>query len=557
MRRRRLSVIVVFVALTTIIISSLAACTPGGGGTGTVKPPATDDITNNKDGFVKDTASVDDVCKDLIKTILNSAYTASKDRLTESNPYVSWWIDLDCNINGNKGLVSFKVNFDVRNPESMTVRLSLLPDGYKNDSLEFVFFADKPSADGKDHPGSLYMRVGDSKIVVPLSDSVLSDMFPLDSYKADDLISFIAGRLATLNKISYEYKDEIGDKRTRKYAVQVDVKQTIINVLTLLNTSATKNEYDSVKWIVENAFGISIANIATDMPSTQLDIKFVTEGGMRSAYGTGTLKELSATVKAEANGKTNSVFKGEKFNGQFEVKKFSALRKLIDMPSRTSLDNDGYKLYNSSTVNLKTELVYKDSPSKVFDFDLAFRYGGIEDHGANDTALVRISDDDGEAMSLYYANNVLYLNHLDIKTNVEHNINIPFDLDKFIIGIENSINGRDSMDVLKALTFVIGSLQFGDNATKMSYTFDARFFNGVLNIDLETLYTLFDDAYKCAGGTGFVRDRFEDAGINLGDIVYDRALTLTADLTSSDMLFVSKDLPDLPTGDALTHLDRD
>lgn len=558
MRKRALRSLVLLITSLAVMLTALVACTP----TNVVKPnnPSVnkqDDENKTVDGFTKGTATVDEVCQDLIKTILNSAYTAGKDRLTTSNPYVSWWIDVDCDINGNKGTLSFKINFDVRDPESMTVRLALLPDGYKKESLEFVFFADTPSADGKKHPGSLYLRVGDSKMIVPFADSFLSDMFPLDTYKSDDLISFIAGRLATINKISYEYKDEIGDKRTRRYGVQVDVKQTIINVLNLLNNASTKNEYDSVKWIVENAFGISIANISTEMPTTHLSVNFTTEGGMRTAYGTGSLKELKLCVEADANGKINTIFKGEKFDGKFELKKFSALRKLISMPTRESLDKDGYLLYNSRTVSMNAKLVYVDTPETEYDFNVSFLYTGIEDYGADDLFMTRISSKDGDLASIYYKENVLYVNMLDRKTGLERNLQCEFDLDRFIAGVEENIGGRDEMDVLKAMTYVIGSLQFSDNATKMSYIFDERFFNGVLNLDLDALYDLLNEAYKSAGGIGFVHDRFAEAGINLGDVVYDRTLTVTIDFLNEDTITIGDEKPQIPTApDELASLKK-
>lgn len=557
MRKRALKSLIMVIASMAILLTALVGCSQtNGGGTTVVKPDSgkTDDNTTS-DGFTKGTATVDEVCQDLIKTILNSAYTAGKDRLTTSNPYVSWWFDVDCDINGNKGLVSFKVNFDVRDATSMTVRLSLLPDGYKKESLEFVFFADEPTGDK--HPGSLYLRVGDSKMIVPFTDSFLSDMFPLDSFKSDDLIAFIAGRLATLNKITYEYKDEIGDKRTRRYAVQVDVKQTIINILNLLNTSSTKDEYNSVKWMVENAFGISVANITTDMPTTHLDINFTTEGGMRSTTGTGSLKELKLHVEADANGRKNSIFKGEQFDGDFELKKFSALRKLIDMPKRASLDKDGYLLYNSRTVSMEAKLKYLDSPETEYDFKLSFLYSGIDDYGANDLFMTRIIGEDGDLASIYYKENVLYINMLDRATGLERNMQCAFDLDKFISGVEENISGRDEMDALKAMTYVIGSLQFEDDATKMSYIFDERFFNGVLNLDLDSLYALLNKAYISAGGTGFIHDKFTEAGINIGDVVYDRALTITVDFLNGDTVQINDKKPEIPSDpNELSSLDR-
>ncbi len=531
-------ILAVIVALATLTLSS---CTSDKDNSGTKKDESDANVT--ADGYTKGTATVDDVCQELFKTVLNSANSASKERLTEKNPLVSWWIDVDCDVNGHKELMSFKVNFDVTKPESMAIRLSFKPDGEDDDIIEAHFYADAPNTEEGLNPGSLYLRVGENKLIVPIVDSILSDMFPFNTVGTDDLAAFFASRLATIDKISYEYKDEIGDKRTSRYRVRIDVKKTVTNVLTLLKGTQS---YDSVKWIVENLFGISVDKINSDLPVTNIEIYFVTEGGSRTTLGMGTLKELVAELRVQANGKTGSVFRGEKFNGRFELKKFTTLRKLTPMSSREDLDAEGYKLYDSRTIGIKGKLAYTDT-DETYDFDLKFLYTGLNDRGEGDKLSFKLFNPEGKnTLSVYYKDNKLYVNCLD-SDGTEHNLVAPFDTDAVITKIEQSISSRDKIDFLKALTYVIGSLQLGGGATEASYKFDSRFFEGLLNMNLEGIYGVLNEAYVVSGGTGNIKDKFAEAGLNLGDFVYNRAVTVTVSLKDENVISVTEGGFDLPS----------
>ncbi|MBO7177754.1 MAG: hypothetical protein J6V69_01495, partial [Clostridia bacterium] len=115
--------IILVIILTLSLTFSVIACEPNKTPT---PPPNNNDNNVVDDGFVKATTTVEDLSEDIVKSLLNTAKTASTNKLNASNPCVSWHIDFDVVINEAEAVATFEINYDHRDKSKTEMKLAVV-----------------------------------------------------------------------------------------------------------------------------------------------------------------------------------------------------------------------------------------------------------------------------------------------------------------------------------------------------------------------------------------------------------------------------------------------
>ena len=176
MRKVKLSI--AFLLLSAFLLAIFAGCgdkTTGGGGDG----GNTDNVDKLPDwateGFTVAETNIENMSLDLVSGIANLARTATKERLTSSQPEVSWLVSAEADLNGRESTIDFAINYDVRDAGSLAIMLKLTPKGSNTPSTEAYFYADDAEN------GTLYMAMGAQKVAIPLPNTALAGIFPISS----------------------------------------------------------------------------------------------------------------------------------------------------------------------------------------------------------------------------------------------------------------------------------------------------------------------------------------------------------------------------------------
>ena len=95
------------------------------------------------------------------------------------------------------------------------------------------------------------------------------------------------------------------------------------------------------------------------------------------------------------------------------------------------------------------------------------------------------------------------------------------------------------------MAYLLGSIQFYDDG-RLSYKFNAAFFEKVLNVNMDKLYEILQVSYSTAGGSGTLKTYLEKAGIELSSLVIDRAFTV--ELNVNEQFITVGDDIEIPAG---------
>jgi len=264
--------LILVIILTLSLTFSVIACQPN-----QTQPPPSGNNNNggdtSDDGFIKSTTTIEDLSEDLVKSLLNTAKTASTNRLNASNPCVSWHLDFDVIINDLEAVTTFEINYDHRDKSATEMKLAVVRKGETEPFVSVFYFQDTPLDDK--NPGNIYIQYGDAKVKVPVVDTFLGQLFPITFSGVEDsvIIGFLSANIYTKGNIEYKYKDGVDGKRTRNYVFQVDLKATLANILNMIKGGAGMDEiYDSVSWIIESLFGVEADKINTQLPDTTIKV---------------------------------------------------------------------------------------------------------------------------------------------------------------------------------------------------------------------------------------------------------------------------------------------
>ena len=542
---RKLKVITVFLLLTAIIGGICVGCVKqkGGGGDG----GNTDNVDKLPDwateGFTVAETNVENMSLDLVSGIANLAKTATKERLTSSQPEVSWLVSAEADLNGRESTIDFAINYDVRDAGSLAIMLKFTPKGSNTPSTEAYFYADDAEN------GTLYMAMGAQKVAIPLPNTALAGIFPISSVDSTFISQFLSGALYTDGEIKYEYKDEAGGKRTRHYIVSINLKQTLSKIINSIKNSAEsdetfKNYYDSISFMISAIFGIDASKVATQLPASSLTVDFIVSDGLKEKSGSGKTTYMKIDFQVAASTNTDTVFHGEAFNGILTFTKLQAISKLLGtdvIPAKNDKRFDDYYSYDQRAITAVGKLYYNNAPAVVYDMKLGFIYDGYGAAG-DKVSLVITDPDTGECkFELYYSDKRAFIAIDDSASSYAFN----FDFDTFIQEFEKYYSEKAQTNLLETVAYLLGSIQFYDDG-RLSYKFNAAFFEKVLNVNIDTLYSILQSSYVAAGGSGTLKKYLDDAGIDLSTLVIDRAFTV--ELNVNEQFITVGDDIEIPAG---------
>lgn len=490
---------VFLVVLLAIIIGlSVFSCKIKPDEPGNVDTPITD-------GFITGKATIDDVADELVYSLFNTAKTASVNRFNATNPCVSWHIELAAVINEMPYDLVFEINYDNRDQSATEVGLTINKHGEKETFISAYFFEDEPNGDKS--PGNFYLQYSDAKVKIPLTNSFLGKLFPI-AFK-DNIEKLVAGfasaNILTKGDIQYKYKDETDGKRTRNYVFQVDLKATLVKIIDMVSGPSFADYYEPVAWIVESVFGVDAKRIGSQFPDASMTINMTTKGGARNTFGKGSISNFKVDISVAASDYKESIFRGESYDICFELSDFKASTKLIsDFPKEDGGSFSDYISYNDTALLLDGSLMFNGNDKNLYDLVLGFRYDGLAEMQKSDEIklVVTEKDDVGTKCVEFYAfDNKAYFNYLTEEGQwVE--LTFAFDIDTFIEQIiENLGDTASSMSFLKVLSYLIGSIQVWEDGS-LAFKVNAKFFKGVLNLEIESLVNAMQYAYTYAGGIG-------------------------------------------------------
>ena len=541
---RKSKIVTVFLLLSAFIVSVCAGCVKSEGGGGGSNNDNDDKRPEwATEGFTVAETNIENMSLDLVGGIANLAKTATKERLTNAQPEVSWLVSADADLNGRKSAIDFAINYDVRDPGSLAMMLKFTPDGSKSPSTEAYFYADD------ENNGTLYMAMGAQKVAIPLPNTALAGIFPISSVDSTFLSQFLSGVLYTDSDIKYEYKDETGGKRTRHYIVSVNLKQTLSKIISSIKSTAENDEtfagyYDSISFMISAIFGIDASKVATQLPASSLNIDFIVSDGLKDKAGSGKTTYMKIDFQIAASTNTDTVFHGEAFNGILTFTKLQAISKLLGtdvIPAKNDKRFDDYYSYDQRAITAVGKLYYNNAPAVVYDMKLGFIYDGYGAAG-DKVSLVITDPDTGECkFELYYSDKRAFIAIDDAASSYAFN----FDFDTFIQEFEKYYSEKAQTNLLETVAYLLGSIQFYDDG-RLSYKFNASFFEKVLNINMDKLYEILQVSYSTAGGSGTLKTYLEKAGIELSSLVIDRAFTV--ELNVNEQFITVGDDIEIPAG---------
>ena len=549
---KKIGILLVIILILSLSLTVFACDNNNSNGT------TNDDNDNNQnnnvtDGFISGKATIEELSEDLVKSLLNTAKTASTSRLNSTNnPCVSWHIMMDTTINGQVYSCVFEINYDHRDKSKTEMKLLVVRKGEVDPFVSLYYFQDEPQ--NEKCPGNLYFQYGDAKVKVPVTDTFLGQLFPISFNGVEDkvVIGFISANIFTKGDILYKYKDGTDGKRTRNYVFQVDMKATLVNIVNMMNGgTGFDGMSESINWIIESLFGVESGKINTQLPDTTITIDVTTSGGSRNSLGTGAISNFKLRASVAASDYKDSIFRGESYNIGIELVEFKASSKLIeDFPKEDSSVFESYLSYSETALIINGALVYLDDEENLYDITIGFRYDGLAESQNQDEVMIVVTEKDNPTKKVveFYAfgNEALFNFHCPTAGEwVE--TSFPFDIDYFIEYVMDIASVGDSFGFLKTVAYSLGSIQVWEDGS-LSLKVNKEFYKGLLNLDIEVLVAGLKLTCSHAGGTlEQLPNEFMEHGTTLEDvlssIVIERELLLIFD-NGDDSIDTSESLID-------------
>ncbi len=552
MRKKVFLLITVLLLLPAAVLMLFACKPPSSSG----NKNNTGNNANDEEGFVTAETTYDAMVKDLIGGITSSLKPVSESQISASRPKASFYVSADFSINDRAATVILAADYDFKkdsNAEAGATRLGVTVT-YEDESrpvAEIYLYSGGESYD------ELFLSVRDSKIMIPLYNTSLTDILPLA--KADTtLLSTVLTANLNATDLNYRYKDEPGGMRTRKFSARIDLKASLVKLVGYLEKSPDEfAAYASgIKSMIGAIFGINPDRISSEMPSAELIIDFTTVGGVRKdGEGTGRISELKMEMEVSASASTASVFGGKAYSvgikmNKLDVKSDSLPENVI--PERSAAKFDDYYMYDSRAVSVTGKVRY-DAGSVIGDgeYDLAvsFMYKGLESDDVNDAISVKVSDPNDKTYIPFELNYASHRLDITIMTRDQSGAvtvkSYASGEDEFYFTdflsklIKDYFALRPSMNAFETLAFVFTTL--GIDGSEVSFRLDSDFFLYVLGLDI--ISKLYDCMQSSFRGSWQIENILKDAGIDLGAYIISTPFTITLDV-SEGFLVVGDAMPE-------------
>ncbi len=545
--RKKLICFVTAFLLAALIASLAAGCKPD---TPVVTPPGGN--VTDADGFTEAQSNVELMTKDLIGGLNSTLRLLTTGQITSSRPAASASASMDMRINDREARLTFAAEynrklFDAGERDAARSGMTVTYEGENEAFLELYYFTD----DGDS--GEAYIALNGNKIIIPLENSSFNTLLPITAIDASVVTMLLNPCLAVTGDVDYRYRDEVNDRRTRRFGAKIDLKDTLQKLLGFISGDSPYSAYlAGVKDLIGAVFGINADRLESEMPAATLEISFETSGGNRTdGEGTGRISAFSMEL-AVAEGSASALFGGDAYTIEAELDTLDVKAAMLSdgvLPDRDT-DLDDYYMYDSRAVHFDGSLRYDAPPAgienKVYDVAAGFVYAGLESDGSADKIYIVVSDPDDEAyrpFELYYESETLTINTISVGTDgipKRNTYTAKASFQAFLNRlIDEHFNTRPTMDIYETLAFVFGAISLGDESISVYY--DDEFFEKALGLDLKALFDCLQFAYAAEGGTGQISDAMNASGIDLGAYVIGNAFTMTMNI-AGDFFEITDDI---------------
>lgn len=577
MRKKRFSLLCL-IGTALAITALLAACKPPT--TGGNNPPDNPGTNTDADGFVTGTTTVEDLSKELIGGINSALRPASTEHLGTASPYASIYNEWQMSINDKEAKLTVAIDYDhdktlAKEPEATRLAATLAYEGQTQPELEVYFYSDELSvtggvttaAENDRMGGNMYVSLGGAKICLPLFESSLTELLPLNMLGS--IIPEVLSACLNFNDLKHSYREEEGSKRTRRYSVEIDVKQTLSKLLSYFDRNSEYRQYlQPVIDLIEALFGAGASDLKDKMPETTLKVDFETTGGLRNSTGSGRLSDINMQLNVAASDNTDTIFGGREYNVTADMLTCEVKASPID-PSKLPPSDDArfedYFLYDKTAMHVDGKIRYLNTNSvfeagKNYDIDLIFQYCGLEADDPDSTIKLTITDPDDVnyvPLDLSYVDGQfsIAMQEKNGATIVSHSLSYNADFKSFLDTVIDSFRAKDNMSILEVIAFIFDHLRVTNENGEIfgSLICDEDFFLKTLGFGdgkgtsqatdpLEEFIYCLQMGYK---GTGTLSALLKNNGIDFGKYVFDSVFEVS--LSISEDFFELMDERELET----------
>lgn len=572
MRKKRILLPVVLCALAVISVALLVSCVDN-----TVPQPNTPSDNNKPaelpEGFSEGAATVENMSAELIGGINSALRPVTNKHLGANNPKASAFTEWQLSVNGRAAVLKFSVDYDYNkyiagDADATRMAATLQYEGESAPELEVYFYSDDnyiehTASDGTVSArsgGKLYFSLADADIFIPLYNSALTNMLPMNEVNGT-LISQVLAASLNFSDLKYFYRNDEGSKRTNRYSVTIDLRKTLSNLLAYFDKSSDLESYlKPVEELITALFGVDPGRLESEMPATKLEVAFETTGALRTGAGTGRLSDISIELDVAASDKTDTLFGGKAYNIKAEMLNCEVKSALISdeekLPSSDNPRFESYYVYDERAMHVDGKIRYFDPKSPVFeagkyyDISLSFQYRGLEDDDHDSSVSIEISDPDDPAyvpFKLEYLSGEFSIVAMEKSGGkiVTHTFNGVGHFKTFLEEVIRSFEAKHSMSVIEAVSFILEHIRVShtENSTLVSLICNEDFFlealgfgdkkeNSAHDALDEFIYYLHEGFVK-AGGTGTFQDALKNAGIDFGKYIIETECELSLDISGN------------------------
>lgn len=559
MRKKRILLPVVLCALAVVSVALLVSCVDN-----TVPQPNTPSDNNKPaelpEGFSEGAATVENMSAELIGGINSALRPVTNKHLGANNPKASAFTEWQLSVNGRAAVLKFSVDYDydkyiAEDADATRMAATLQYEGESAPELEVYFYSDdnyiEHTASGGTvsarSGGKLYFSLADADIFIPLYNSALTNMLPMNEVNGT-LISQVLAASLNFSDLKYFYRNDEGSKRTNRYSVTIDLRKTLSNLLAYFDKSSDLESYlKPVEELITALFGVDPGRLESEMPATKLEVAFETTGALRTGAGTGRLSDISIELDVAASDKTDTLFGGKAYNIKAEMLNCEVKSALISdeekLPSSDNRRFDSYYVYDKRAMHVDGKIRYFDTASPVFeaekfyDIDLAFQYCGLSDSDPDSTVHVTITDPDDPVyvpfdLKYYDGKFEIRMQEKDKAGEIIANEYVGNgNFKEFLGSVISSFEAKDSMGVLEAMAFIFKKVRISsaEDQNFVSLICDEEFFRNTLGLGdgkgsaetdpMKEFIDCLQKGYSAAGGSGMLSNIFAEKNINFGKYI--------------------------------------
>ncbi|MFA5450307.1 MAG: hypothetical protein WC292_07735 [Clostridia bacterium] len=479
-------------------------------------------------GFIQGETNSADMIMDLVYSAFNTLKPLTTDDKNKTN--VSLLAEAEINLNGVSFLAEFKLNYSPSLPNDITFNLELFTDNTKTVLIGIYYYGTKHNTD-------MYLSLNDKKIKVTIpKDKPEDPLFPIniENTLSTELHTALTMILTIDGDIRYEYSTFSGG-RTRHYLCRIDVPESLKKIISLSNRFG--QDITDLNFLMQNLLGVTANDILNDrVPATFLELEFATKGGSQSAFGNGVLSYVNMNIDVAASANVNTVFMGEAYTAEINVKKLEVSRSLFgDLKNKSELSD--YAEYTNKAFRFEAEVLY-GVPQKQYLLTLDFHLDGEDSYKDKIAAYLKDKESGKNKLTLFYQNNIMYLNVLGddgIKRGSSFNLVLSDFLEQLELHDEETV----SADYMKIIVYILGAIRIEDDM-QFSYTVIAKNLFTITNLNAQQLIDMLD-----AASDDDIKSILEnsDFGINkLTNLMFNLKLDLQSDFIKYlDEVYIPQD----------------